>query len=291
MVIHMHSDLSDNFLNGSIPLSLGSLSSLEYMYLDFNELTGQLPPELGRLGSLYALGLSSNNLSGPLPGNYSSLTELQRFSVAGNRLTGQVPSFIADWTELSYLFLSGNDFEGQLPLELLFNMSKLQYLVVSDVRSSAGFLFPKYVNMTAITFLMIRNCSISGEIPPYIGNWSSLTYLDLSFNNLTGGLPDSMKNLTLSKMFLTGNMLNGTVPSWVPHTIKHKADLSYNNFKIPRDGPKKEERKLNIRFLFLMGKSLKQTVPQHVTINPQKKIGLILVLETLFRKLMIPVIT
>nr|XP_034915523.1 probable LRR receptor-like serine/threonine-protein kinase At1g53430 [Populus alba] len=93
---------------------------------------------------------------------------------------------------------------------------------------------------------MIRNCSISGEIPPYIGDWTWLTYLDLSFNNLTGGIPDSMKNLTLSKMFLTGNMLNGTVPAWLPHTIEDKADLSYNNFEIPRDGPKKGERKLKI---------------------------------------------
>lgn len=94
---------------------------------------------------------------------------------------------------------------------------------------------------------VIRNCLISGGIPPYIGHWSSLTYLDLSFNSLTGGIPDSMKKLNLSKMFLTGNMLNGTVPSWVPHTIEDKADLSYNNFEISRDGTKKGEGKLNIQ--------------------------------------------
>ncbi|XP_011014920.1 PREDICTED: probable LRR receptor-like serine/threonine-protein kinase At1g53430, partial [Populus euphratica] len=237
-------DLRNNMLSGQIPKELGNLSTLIYMALGFNELTGQLPPELGRLRSLKVLGLSSNNLSGELPGNYSSFTGLQLFSVAGNRLTGQLPRFIADWTQLYYLSLSGNDFEGELPLELLFNMSNLRHLFVSDVRSSAGFPFPKYATMTRIRKLVIRNCSISGEIPPYIGDWSSLTYLDLSFNSLTGGIPDSMKKLNLSKMFLTGNMLNGTVPSWVPHTIEDKADLSYNNnFD---DGPKKGEGKLNI---------------------------------------------
>jgi len=81
---------------------------------------------------------------------------------------------------------------------------------------------------------------------------------DLSFNSLTGGIPESMKKLNLSKMyakeipwtrcliissfchsvkkytgwfsywfvlfrFLTGNMLNRTVPSWVRHTIEDKA--------------------------------------------------------------------
>ncbi|KAJ6967635.1 hypothetical protein NC653_035760 [Populus alba x Populus x berolinensis] len=270
MVTHMHSDLSTNFLSGSIPpslgnltsslqylrlsrnflsgsipLSMGNLTKLKHMDLGFNELTGQLPPQLGELKYLNHLDVGSNNLSGELPGNYANFStwdQLRWFSVAGNRLTGQVPKFIANWNGLSYLSLSGNDFEGQLPLELLFNMPNLQYLFVSDVRSSAGFPFPKYANMTGIRYLVIRNCSISGEIPPYIGDWSR----DLSFNNLTGGIPDSMEKLNLSKMFLTGNMLNGTVPSWVTDNIEDKADLSYNNFEIPRDGPKKGEGKLNM---------------------------------------------
>ncbi|XP_061970000.1 probable LRR receptor-like serine/threonine-protein kinase At1g53420 isoform X2 [Populus nigra] len=235
--------LSYNMLLSQIPKELGNLSHLLYMYLEFNELTGQLPPELGRLGSLGYLGLSSNNLSGELPGNYANFTGLQSLRVAGNRLTGQVPSFIANWTELNRLSLFGNDFEGEFPLESIFNLQYLRYLFVSDVKSS-GSPFPKNASMKRIRYLMIRNCLISGEIPLYIGDWSSLKYLDLSFNNLTGGIPDSMKKLKLSKMFLTRNMLNGTVPSWVPDTIEDKADLSYNNFD---DGPKKGEQKLNIQ--------------------------------------------
>ncbi|KAJ6870108.1 LRR receptor-like serine/threonine-protein kinase ERL1 isoform X1 [Populus alba x Populus x berolinensis] len=224
-LVHLEEiDLSNNRLYGSIPdVTMGNLSSLNYLSLGYNMLSGQIPKELGNLSNLQVIELGSNSLIGELPGNYENFTsdQLMWFSVAGNRLTGQVPSFIANWTGLEYLTLSGNDFEGQLPLELLFNMSNLQYLFVSDVRSSAG--FPQKANMTKIKYLVIRNCSISGEIPRYIGDWSSLKYLDLSFNNLSGGIPDSMKNLNLTKMFLTGNMLNGTVPSWLPHTIEDKA--------------------------------------------------------------------
>ncbi|KAG6744526.1 hypothetical protein POTOM_051162 [Populus tomentosa] len=324
-----------NMLSGQIPKELGNLSNLVIMYLGFNELTGQLPPELGRLRSLYGLGLNSNNLSGELPENYANFTsELKRF-VAGNRLTGQIPRFIAKWTELYYLSLSGNDFEGQLPLELLFNMSKLQYLVVSDEQywkrlrktrkqgviwngicgriterqrwlskgERAGSRFSRGVVLSVDLEGLVRVCggwsvkagdgavgwkadvvaegrmglgSVRGRgdlvrwavekekenlKQPARGESQGERFCpllvlaswrlvqegrDLSFNSLTGGIPDSMKKLNLSKMFLTGNMLNGTVHSWVPRTIEDKADLSYNNFEIPRDGPKKGEGKLNI---------------------------------------------
>ncbi|KAL3568795.1 hypothetical protein D5086_028685, partial [Populus alba] len=101
-------------------------------------------------------------------------------------------------------------------------------------------------NLSSLRYMALGFNELTGQLPPELGRLRSLHVLDLSFNSLTGGIPDSMKKLNLSKMFLTGNMLNGTVHSWVPRTIEDKADLSYNNFEIPRDGPKKGEGKLNI---------------------------------------------
>ncbi|KAL3568789.1 hypothetical protein D5086_028679 [Populus alba] len=97
-----------------------------------------------------------------------------------------------------------------------------------------------------VTGLDLGFNELIGQLPPELGRLESLNYLDLSFNSLTGGIPDSVKNLNLTKMFLTRNMLDGTVPAWLPHTIEHEADLSYNNFEIPRDDPKKGEGKLNM---------------------------------------------
>ncbi|KAL3568805.1 hypothetical protein D5086_028695 [Populus alba] len=184
--------------------------------LGFNELTGQLPPQLGELKYLNHLDVGSNNLSGELPGNYANFSTWDQLRVAGNRLTGQVPKFIANWNGLSYLVIRNCSISGEIP-PYIGDWSRLKYLSLA-------------YNM------------LSGQIPKELGDLSNLKMIDLSFNNLSGGIPDSMKNLNLTKMFLTGNMLSGTVPPWLPRKIKDTADLSYNNF----DDGQKGEGKLNM---------------------------------------------
>ncbi|KAF2320636.1 hypothetical protein GH714_029301 [Hevea brasiliensis] len=45
-------DLNHNYLTGSIPSSLGNLSSLEGLHLGFNSLSGPIPRALGSLSNL-----------------------------------------------------------------------------------------------------------------------------------------------------------------------------------------------------------------------------------------------
>ncbi|KAJ0082326.1 hypothetical protein Patl1_09775 [Pistacia atlantica] len=206
--------LGINLLTGGIPAELGNLSKLEYLSLKENLLVGTLTPALGNLTNLLGLSVASNNLTGILPEEYANLT---RFTVAGNNLSGPIPEYITKWNQLQYLDLVGNKFENQNPPLGIFNMSGLQYLYVSDVNiTGSSFKMPEMTHLTNIEELIIRNCFITGVIPTNIGSCSNLTYLDLSFNNLTGVIPKSMENLKLKKLILTNNMLNGTVnDSWI----------------------------------------------------------------------------
>ncbi|KAJ4702457.1 LRR receptor-like kinase [Melia azedarach] len=226
-------NLAWNQLSGDIPPDLGDLFGLQRLALSNNELTGNPPSQLGNLSKLTSLWLISNNLEGELPKEYEKLINLKEFGVGGNNLSGHIPPYIAKWVELMELNLVGNNFEGELPQEIL-NMANLQYLLVSDLNNS-GFPFPKTATLPRIYSLMLRNCNIIGEIPSYISVWSrrSLYYLDLSFNKLTGGLPDDLKGVPLNRLMLTGNMLNGTFPSWINNTVRMMGDLSYNNFTFP----------------------------------------------------------
>ncbi|KAG5252453.1 LRR receptor serine/threonine-protein kinase [Salix suchowensis] len=217
--------LDGNMLSGQIPKELGNLLNLTSLGLSENRLSGPLPRELGKLSKLKALYLDSNNLTGRLPESFANLTSLLGFTVSGNKLSGEIPPFISNFQGLTYLYLMGNDFEGELPPGI-FNLSGLEELLVSDLKNTS-FRFPEIGNLTSINYLVLRNCSLTGGIPDYIGNnWKSLNYLDLSFNNLSGSIPQSLKNAL--RLSLTNNKLNGSIPPWI--LKRHKVDLSYNNF-------------------------------------------------------------
>ncbi|KAH9659101.1 putative LRR receptor-like serine/threonine-protein kinase [Citrus sinensis] len=224
-------DLSKNQLTGTIPTSLGNLRNLEMLDLGQNLLTGKIPPSLGRLSSLQTLSVPENGLRGTLPPELGKLSNLEELWLTSNNLRGDLPKDYENLKNLTILNLMGNNFEGELPPEI-FNMSSLRILYVSDLQTM-GFSFPKSANLSSISSLTLRNCSITGSIPPYIANWNQLGYLDLSFNNLTGGIPNTLKKLFLSELYLTGNMLNGTLPDWIYSNVKKKGDLAYNEFIFP----------------------------------------------------------
>ncbi|KAH9699012.1 putative LRR receptor-like serine/threonine-protein kinase [Citrus sinensis] len=248
-------DLSKNQLTGTIPTSLGNLRNLEMLDLSQNLLTGKIPPSLGRLSSLQTLELWSNQLSGEIPRELGDLSQLGVLSVPENGLRGTLPPELGKLSNLEELWLTSNNLRGDLPkdYENLKNLTILEIagnylsgpiprfiakwdnlysLHVSDLQTM-GFSFPKSANLSSISSLTLRNCSITGSIPPYIANWNQLGYLDLSFNNLAGGIPNTLKKLFLSELYLTGNMLNGTLPDWIYSNVRDKGDLAYNEFIFP----------------------------------------------------------
>ncbi|KAH9698982.1 putative LRR receptor-like serine/threonine-protein kinase [Citrus sinensis] len=224
-------DLSDNTIHGSIPYQIGYLFQLITLDLSKNQLTGTIPTSLGNLRNLEMLDLSQNLLTGKIPPSLGRLSSLQTLSVPENGLRGTLPPELGKLSNLEELWLTSNNLRGDLPKDYE-NLKNLTILFISDLQTM-GFSFPKSANLSSISSLTLRNCSITGSIPPYIANWNQLGYLDLSFNNLTGGIPNTLKKLFLSELYLTGNMLNGTLPDWIYSNVKKKGDLAYNEFIFP----------------------------------------------------------
>ncbi|KAK1581899.1 hypothetical protein Q3G72_010082 [Acer saccharum] len=222
--------LFGNRLSGNIPSHLGNITSLIYLDLEANQFSGTVPAQLGKLVNLEILRLSSNRLSGNLPMELAELKNLRDFRINDNNFNGSIPDFIQSWMELKRLEIEGSGLEGPIPssISVLKNLAQLR---ISDINGKNQ-AFPELANMTALRRMILRSCSISGEIPQYIWRLNNLRLLDLSFNNLTGELPNVPLPGSLRFIFLNGNSLSGKIPQSILKKGTN-VDLSYNNFTQP----------------------------------------------------------
>ncbi|XP_078150819.1 uncharacterized protein LOC144546169 [Carex rostrata] len=179
--------LENNALEGSIPPEISSMKSLIFLNFSNNKLVGKIPKEIMGLPSLsISLDMSYNYLTGILPPEIGNLKNLQSISLSNNKLHGEIPSTIDGCQELEDLYLGSNMFQGTIPTSLS-NLRGLQNLDVS-------------------------NNSLSGQVPEFLGTMK-LQYLNISFNNFEGVLPEKGIFQNVSGLDVRGNpKLCGGVP-------------------------------------------------------------------------------
>ncbi|GJN00720.1 hypothetical protein PR202_ga17919 [Eleusine coracana subsp. coracana] len=112
-------DLSYNGLQGPIPAYVAALNSLKlYLNLSNNHLDGPLPIELSKMDMILALDLSVNRLSGTIPSQLGGCVALEYLNLSGNALHGALPSSVAALPFLRSIDVSHNALSGPLPASL-----------------------------------------------------------------------------------------------------------------------------------------------------------------------------
>ncbi|KAJ4726506.1 putative Kinase [Melia azedarach] len=219
--------LLGNRITGPIPKSFANISTLANFVVEHNQLSGALPEQLGDLLNIERLLLSSNNLTGQIPATFAKLTNLKDFRISDNHFTGRIPDFIQNWANLQKLVIQASGLVGPIP-SAIASLVNLTDLRISDLNGPAA-TFPPIGNMTNMKTFILRSCNITGPMPEYLGQMTNLKVLDLSFNKLSGVIPSSFNGQKVNYIYLTGNMLTGTIPSWILEKGRN-IDLSYNNF-------------------------------------------------------------
>ncbi|RZC88832.1 hypothetical protein C5167_031206 [Papaver somniferum] len=224
--------LGGNRLSGPIPKEIGNITTLKELDLGFNQFYGELPQNLGDIVGITRMLLSSNNFTGELPHTFSKLTSLEDLRISDNQFTGKIPSFIKNWTNLIKLEIHASGLEGPIPPEISA-LENLINLRISDLNGKDGGSFPPLNNLKSLKTLTLRSCNINGTLPTYLASIESLKSLDLSFNKLSGEIPNTpfINPSNVKFMYLTGNLLTGPLPSWMLGKVKN-IDLSYNNLTL-----------------------------------------------------------
>jgi hypothetical protein len=162
-----HVNLRNNKFFGTLPVELFQAQGLQSLVLYGNSLSGSVPSEIGKLKYLQTLDLSQNFFNGSLPASIIQCKRLKILDLGQNNLTGFLPEgFGTGLISLEKLDLSFNKFNGSIPSDL-GNLSSLQGTV--DFSHN---LF-------------------SGSIPASLGSVPEKVYIDLTYNNLSGPIPQN----------------------------------------------------------------------------------------------------
>ncbi|KAL4625728.1 hypothetical protein ACB092_05G046300 [Castanea dentata] len=268
--------LSHNLLSGLLPSCL-NLRGVRHLLLQGNKLTGLLPKAILNSSSLVTLDIRDNRFIGSIPDEIVGLSNLKVLSLSGNYFSGVISKQLCQSKKIGIMDLSNNYFSGTIPYcfnNVSFGKLAASDFVYKPHVSfwADGFSFPyksllnreipiegssfvfseqveieivtkyradlyKGLNLDLMSALDLSLNKLIGEIPPKLGQLSSLHGLNLSHNQLTGPIPKSFSNLIqLESLDLSHNNLSGEIPSTLIDINSLEIfNVSYNNLsgKLP----------------------------------------------------------
>ncbi|KAG4952519.1 hypothetical protein JHK85_046386 [Glycine max] len=289
--------LSYNQLEGTIPTFLGNLRNsreidLTFLDLSINKFSGNPFESLGSLSKLSVLHINYNNFQGVVnEDDLANLTSLKEFDASGNNFTLKVgphwipnfqiiyldvtswqigpnfPSWIRSQNKLQYVGLSNTGILDSIPTWFWEPHSKVLYLNLSH-NHIHGELVTTLQNPISIQTVDLSTNHLCGKLP-YLSN--DVYELDLSTNSFSESMQDFLCNnqdkpMQLEFLNLASNNLSGEIPDcWINWPFLVEVNLQSNHFVgnfPPSMGSLAELQSLEIRNNLLSGifpTSLKKT--------------------------------
>eukprot|EP00897_Mesotaenium_endlicherianum_P010752 jgi/Mesen1/9705/ME000069S09111 len=205
-------NLGQNQLTGPLPSSFSGLANVSLFNASHNRLTGGIPASIARLSaSLAHLYLNSNNLSGALPPALADLPFLQDLDLSNNAFSGGLSPLLVDSHALTTLLAANNSLSGPLPAQLVSHAT-LRDLDLSGNRLNGTLAALNWSGAGKLESVLLQRNALSGAIPASLSGVGSLKVLSLAHNALVGAIPHELTVLALASLDLSFNNLSGGIP-------------------------------------------------------------------------------
>jgi hypothetical protein len=193
-------EFAGNNLNGTLPGdALAALPYLEEFFLvQEKNVVGSIPSQLGTLTHLRRLGLMEDGLTGEIPGELKDLSALESLNIGENHLSSDIPTWLDSLSQLKSLFIWNNPLSGPFP-DTICNLSQLQEIYMGGLEVASRTIPSCLNNLHSLEHLTLYRMSLTGAVPDIFGGLPNLTTLNLSYNYLEGGIPESITQLNLVK--------------------------------------------------------------------------------------------
>ncbi|XP_024017247.1 receptor-like protein EIX1 [Morus notabilis] len=242
-------DLSYNCLSGSIPEIFENKSGLEYLDLGFNMLQGQIPTPIWNQSKLRSLIMGSNNFSGHLPQTaFQQLKQLEILDISRNSMGGlhyiqlascklghRFPRWLRTQKNYYFLDISSSEISDTIPDWVWYPSTREEESIYLNLWSNKikgesemyHQIFKQIFGDGALNFLDVSYNKLSGQLPDCWSHFKELQVLDLRDNNLSGKIPSSIGSLTaIDRLILANNSFIGEIPS----TLKNCRELLIIDF-------------------------------------------------------------
>ena len=236
LYLHGNSKLMPSSPDSSILEDISTMTSLWNLGLSgIESMKGydlnQLAPHLSGMTSMRALYFSDLDMTGSL----SALTDLKYapdgqteeelvlknladIEMRNNKLTGPIPYEFNDMN-FWWIDLRNNQLSGEIP-DLSTMSTYASGVMLSNNMLTGGLTtvsqgVPKVKFPTTLNYLYLDHNKLTGPIPDF-SEFTGLLRLKLNNNNFSGPIPESLGTLSsLSRLHLNDNNLSGAMPSWL----------------------------------------------------------------------------